>query len=370
MPLKTERIAIFAASLRIGGVQKFVVNLSAEFARRGYPVDVVLARAQGPLLEQLHPEVRVINLNSPRILISLLPLVRYLRRENPSALLTLQTHCNVIGVIAAKLAFRPLRLILSEHNALATRISSTLSKEAILLRLIAFFYRKSQGIVAVSSDLAGELSGLLGQERGRIQVIYNPVVTEELVTMAEEPLDHPWFVTGQPPVISNVGRLVPQKDQATLLRAFARLRQHREARLLIIGDGPERKHLEDLAVQLGISSDFSLPGFDTNPYRFMRRCQVFVLSSAWEGFGNVLVEAMACGTPVVATDCHSGPAEILGQGRYGLLVPVGDDAALASAIEQMLVSPTPAEILRERASLFNAVHCADQYLELLLPNSV
>jgi glycosyltransferase involved in cell wall biosynthesis len=387
-----QRIALFTASLRIGGVERFVVNLSAEFARRGYPVDVVLAKAEGPFLEQIHKDVRVVDLNSRRVLTSLPGLVSYLRRERPSSLLTLQTHCNIVGVIATAIASRSIRLvvgernsvgarlgrniqsgrvglriIVSEHNSSRARISGTRRKEATLLRLTPLFYRRAKGIVAVSSDLADELSDLSHQERGRINVIFNAVVNDELLSMAESPLDHPWFAAGQPPVILNVGRLVPQKDQATLLRAFARLRMRRAARLLVIGDGPERAALETLADQLGITADISMPGYDTNPYRFMRHCRVFALSSAWEGFGNVLVEAMACGAPVVSTDCRSGPAEILDQGKYGLLVTVGDDEALASAMEKTIDSPPPAEFLRERASVFSVSRCADEYLKLLLP---
>jgi glycosyltransferase involved in cell wall biosynthesis len=389
-----QRIAFFTASLRIGGVERFVVNLSAEFARRGYLVDVVLVKAEGPFLEQLHNDVRVVDLNSRRVLTSLPGLVRYLRRESPTSLLTLQTHCNIIGVVATAIASRSIRrvggernavgarlgrnvhsgrvgprVIVSEHNSSRARIAGARRKEATLLRLTPLFYRRAQGIVAVSSDLADELSDLTGQERGRINVIFNAVVTDELRTMAESPPEHPWFAAGQPPVILNVGRLVPQKDQATLLRAFARLRMRRAARLLVIGDGPERAALETLADQLGITADLSMPGFDTNPYRYMRNCQVFVLSSAWEGFGNVLVEAMACGAPVVSTDCRSGPAEILDQGKYGLLVPVGDDEALASAIQNTLDSPLLAEVLQQRASVFSVSRCADEYLKLLLPGS-
>jgi glycosyltransferase involved in cell wall biosynthesis len=388
---KNERIAIYTASLRVGGVERFVINMSAEFARRGYSVDVVLASAEGPLLDQVHRDVRVINLKSRRVFASLPRLIRYLRSENPSALLTLQTHCNIVGILARKMVSGPPRLVVSECNAINARLGSKdraaghnpahlvlsendalttrmyhLTKESLLLRLTPYLYPQAQKIVAMSNGVADELRDLTGLDSEKIITIYNPIVAEELLAMADAPLDHPWFAAGQPPVVLSVGRLVPQKDHATLLRAFARLRDRRPARLLILGDGTERARLQSLTEQLGLGPDVAMPGFDTNPYRFMRRCAVFVLSSAWEGLGNALVEAMACGAPVVSTDCPSGPAEILQSGKFGALVSVGDDEALALAIEQALDHPTAGEYLRSRAANFSVAASADAYLKVLL----
>lgn len=369
MPAGDRRIAIYTASLRTGGVERFAINLSAELVGRGYPVDLVLASAEGPLLKQVHHAVRMVDLGSRRVLMSLPGLVRYLRRESPSALLTLQTHCNIAGIIATTLVSEPPRLIVSEHNTLARRMDSALDKEALLLRLASRLYHKAQAVVAVSNGVAGELRRLTHLTDREIVTIYNPVVGDDLTSSADSPLDHPWFVPGAPPVVLNVGRLVPQKDQATLLRAFAKLRQRRAARLMILGEGQERRDLEKLVERLGIQADVSMPGFDSNPYRYMRRCQVFVLSSAWEGLGNALIEAMACGAPVVSTDCPSGPAEILEHGQYGPLVPPGDDAALAIAIEQVLENPLPREALNRRAAEFSTARSADAYLRILLPDT-
>jgi glycosyltransferase involved in cell wall biosynthesis len=366
------KIAIYTASLRAGGVERFTVNLSAELVRRGYPVDLVLASAEGPLLAQAPPGARIINLKARRVSTSLPGLVGYLRAEHPAALLTLQTHCNLIAILATRLMSRPPRLIVSERNALHPRLarpSLRFNREALLLRLTPYLYPGAHAIVAVSEAVAEELRQLTGLDRSRIAVVYNAVVSDEQISMAGMPVDHPWFAPGQPPVILNVGRLVPQKDQATLLRAFAQLRQRRSVRLLILGEGPERGALLSLASQLGIEPAFSLPGFESNPYRFMRRCGAFVLSSAWEGLSNALVEAMACGASVVSTDGQSGSSEVLENGRYGRLVPVGDEAALAHAIEETLDSPTPPEMLRERAAAFGVARSADSYLKILLPGA-
>ncbi|NLO89188.1 MAG: glycosyltransferase, partial [Clostridia bacterium] len=188
-------------------------------------------------------------------------------------------------------------------------------------------------VVAVSQGVADDLVKTTGLMRELIKVIYNPIVTPELLEKAKESIGHPWFKPGQPPVILSAGRLTAAKDFPTLIHAFARVRAERLARLMILGEGEERPNLESLVRELGLESDVSMPEFVENPYAYMARAAVFVLSSAWEGFGNVLVEAMAVGTPVVSTDCPSGPAEILEGGKWGKLVPVGDVEKLAKALK-------------------------------------
>jgi len=380
----------------VGGAQRFVVNLSRELVRRGYPVDIVLASAQGPLLEVAPPQARIVDLKSRHVIASLPGLVRYLRAERPAALLTVQTHCNIAGILAQRIAPGFLRLgqggrheiserihpraihsletstrvVVTEHNSLTSRMVRRLSKEAFLLRLTRLLYPYAQGIVVVSRRVSEELTEITGLGTDRITTIHNPIVSEELFALANAPLEHPWFAPGQLPVVLSVGRLVPQKDQTTLLRAFGRLRARRPARLVILGEGPERQRLQSLAEALGVEGDVDLPGFDTNPYSFMRGCAAFVLSSAWEGLPTVLVEAMACGASVVSTDCPSGPAEILDDGEFGSLVPVGDDEALAAAIEASLDHPTPRETLLGRAADFSVAKSADAYLKILLPESL
>jgi glycosyltransferase involved in cell wall biosynthesis len=260
--------------------------------------------------------------------------------------------------------------VISEHHSLAERTRNRIHKETLLVNSARWLYPRADAIVAVSRGLAAELSGELHLDPAAVRTIYSPIVDEDLVKRAELPVDHPWFNAGEPPVILATGRLVPEKDHATLLRAFALLRARRRTRLMILGDGEQRGQLEGLAAQLGVRVDVGLPGFEINPYRFMSRAAVFVLSSTSEGFGNVLVEAMACGAPVVSTDCHSGPAEILDSGRYGQLVPVGDPAAMAAAIEATLDDPLPTSLLRSRASDFRAAKSADSYLALLCPGSL
>jgi glycosyltransferase involved in cell wall biosynthesis len=203
-----------------------------------------------------------------------------------------------------------------------------------------YFYPWADAIVAVSKGVADDLARVARLPRDRIKVIYNPVVTEALFRKAEEPLEHPWFLSGCPPVILGVGRLTAAKDFPTLIRAFARVRESQLARLLILGEGEKRDSLEKLVRELRLERDVSMPGFMDNPYAYMRKSSIFVLSSCWEGLPNVLIEAMACGCQVISTNCPSGPEEILRGGHYGKLVPVGDAEALAKAILANFDKPT------------------------------
>jgi glycosyltransferase involved in cell wall biosynthesis len=235
--------------------------------------------------------------------------------------------------------------------------------------LVKWFYPKADKIVTVSYELEESLKNFLSIPKEKIKTIYNPVVTPELFEQAKQPVSCSWFEQNQLPVILAVGRLSPEKDYPTLFRAFSLVRQIRPAKLLILGEGEERANLERLAIELGIQNDVSMPGFVDNPFAFMAKASVFVLSSAWEALPTVLVEALACGCPVVATDCRSGPREILDNGRYGRLVPVGDHEALAKAILETLDNPDfPADrqTRLQRAMEFSVDAAVDKYLKVLL----
>jgi glycosyltransferase involved in cell wall biosynthesis len=205
----------------------------------------------------------------------------------------------------------------------------------------------------------------MGLPSGKIEAIYNPIVTPELNEKIQECVDHPWFLPSQPPVILAVGRLEKQKDFPTLIHAFARIRKQYPVRLMILGEGNEHSSLESLVQKLGVAEDVIFPGFVANPYAYMAQARVLVLSSAWEGFGNVLVEAMAAGTPVVSTDCKSGPSEILANGQYGKLVAVGDSKGMAEAIVKTIEEASDSRILKERAIEFSLDKALTQYQQLL-----
>ena len=364
--MRTQRLAIFLPSLNGGGAERVMVTLANAFAERGYVVDLVLASAEGPYLDDVSRAVRVIDLHADRVIKAMLPLARYLRRERPQALLSALNHANVVAVLAHWLARVPCRLVASEHTTISVESARVrgLAAKAVYA-LVPWAYRRADAIVAVSRESATDLERFARLPAGSVQAIYNPFDLDRIRRLAAEPLDHPWFAPGQLPVVLAIGRLTEPKDFPTLIRAFAALRARRSARLLILGEGELRGELEALVQSCGLTpDDVQMPGFVVNPFAYLSRCAVFVLSSRWEGFGNVLVEAMACGAPVVSTDCPSGPREILEDGRWGRLVPVGDVEALAQAIIETLKSQEHYNAI-DRVSLFDIDNALRNYIQVI-----
>jgi glycosyltransferase involved in cell wall biosynthesis len=358
-------IAFFLPSLCGGGAERVVVNLAQGISERGIRVDLVVAAAEGPLLDQVPRAVRLVDLRAPRVLRSLVPLAGYLRRERPRVLVSSMSHANLIAIWAAKLAGGVAPLIVTEHNTLS---QETQRQSALVGRvwplLLRTFYPWATTVVAVSRGAADDLARTAGLRRDRIEVVYNPVITPAMLALARQAPDHPWLAEGQPPVILGVGRLTGQKDFSTLVRAFAEVRRRRPARLVILGEGPDRPAIEALARELGVADDMALPGFQDNALAYMAGSAVFVLSSAWEGLPTVLIEALAAGTRVVSTDCPSGPREILQDGRLGALVPVGDAAALAAATLEALERPAGA-IPTDALLPFTREASVDHYLRVI-----
>ena len=354
-------IAFFLPSLRGGGAQRVIVNLVQGVVQRGEPVDLVLAVADGVFLDQLPTQARVVDLRAGRLVGSLVPLIRYLRRERPRVLISSMSHANIVALWAAKLAGRGTPVMVTVHNTMS---ESSGSGGGLELRLLRRFYPWATWIVAVSRGAADDLARTTGLPRSRVEVVYNPVITPAILAQSRTLPEHPWFESGGPPVILGVGRLTRQKDFLTLVRAFAELRRRRRARLIILGEGEDRPALEGLVAELGLRDSVSLPGFRDNAAAYMARSALFVLSSAWEGLPTVLIEALAAGTRVVSTDCPSGPREILQGGRLGALVPVGDAPALACAMERALSQtdpPPPPEAL----TAFTLDAAVDHYLRLI-----
>ncbi len=367
-----------------------MLNLAEAFAARGHRVDLVLCRPHGHFLADVPDTVRLIPLRSASRWRRLLranwseirrtpsliwPLIRfdkasylpgladYLRSHRPDALLAAATYPNLMAVWGRRVAGVNTRVILTEHNHLSSKVAR--ASKRWKLPLVRHVYPHGDWIVATSNGVADDLSMTADIPRERISTIYNPVVNPRLLEKSRAPVDHPWFRGDGPPVVLSVGKLIERKDFATLLRAFRRVRAQRDARLVILGEGKQRDRLTRLAVELGIRDFVDLPGFSLNPFAYMARSAVFVLSSRWEGLGLVLIEALACGCPVVSTDCPSGPAEILDHGKYGALAPVGRDSELADAILSTLEKPPPRERGEERATMFDVEVASHRYLELL-----
>ena len=359
------RVALFVPSLIGGGAERMMVNLADGFASRGLSVDLVLVKASGPYLAEVPSSVRVVALGSSRVSTSLPALVRYLRRERPAALLSTLNHANVTAVLAGVLAGVKTRIVVRQANTLSQ--SSGAAKKLVsraMPLLVRRLYTWADEIVAVSEGVAQDLTRIASLPAARIRVIPNPVVMPNLDALAREPVDHGWFASGAPPIVLGVGRLTKQKDFATLCRAIAMVRQRRPVRLVILGEGEDRAALDGLVTELGIADSVALPGFVTNPFAYMSKASVFVLSSAWEGLPGALIQAMACGTPVIATDCESGPREILQGGLFGRIVPVGNPQAMADAIDAVL-----AEARRPESEAawrpYTQAAAVDQYLDVL-----
>jgi glycosyltransferase involved in cell wall biosynthesis len=360
------KLAIFLPSLSGGGAERAMLNLAHGLAEYGCAVDLVLVQARGPYLSEVQDSVRIMDLKASRVLTSLPALARYLRREQPAALVSSLDFASVVALWARRLAGIPTQVLINEQNTISISAhNSVRRRERMVPRLAKRFYPWADHVTGNSQGVADDLSQVTGLPRERIRVLYNPVVTPELREKAQASLNHSWFEAGQPPVVLAVGRLTQQKDFPTLIRAFAQVHRVRPTRLLILGEGPDRPALEALANQLGLDGDVAMPGFVENPYAYMRRASLYVLPSRWEGLPTVLIEALYCGPPVIATDCPSGPREILAGGQHGLLVPVGDVTALTKAIESGLAGqiPLPTDESWHPYSLEVVV---DQYISLLL----
>lgn len=357
-------LAIFLTDLAGGGAERVMINLAEGFAARGYAVDLVLAKRQGPYLADLSSRLNLVDLAAPRLIRSLPGLVRYLRRTRPRAMLSALNDANLIAILAGGLACVPTRILITEHSHVTEGTKHEISlKRRLTPWLVRLFYNHADRVIAVSHGVEADLHGL-GVAPERTRTIYNPIVTPALRRQLCETPDHPWLADTGVPVILGIGRLCVQKDFALLIRAFAQVRRQREARLIILGEGEERPRLEQLVTALDLGSAVCLPGFVTSPAAFLRRAALLVVSSRVEGFGNVLVEALAAGTPVVSTNCVCGPAEILPDRRYGRLVPVDDIQAMAQAILDALKGP-PADqdLLRQRAADFALDRILDQYVK-------
>jgi len=374
-----RHIGLFLSGLAGGGAQRRMSTLARGFAALGHRVDLVVVDAQGPFRSALTPDVHLVELGSrlahlpgiaPRrglwVPTAAPRLARYLRSERPCALLATSNPANLAAVWARRRAHVPTALVLSVNLDPSAATGSRQRAWRWLLRaLVRRAYPRADRLVALSQGVADSLETLAKVPHRRIAVVHNPIDVDAIREQARAPLSHRWLRPGQPPLVLAVGKLKRQKDFPTLLRAFARVRAQRPAHLVILGEGEERHHLEALARRLGIAAEMELPGFTQNPFAWMSRASLLVSSSAWEGFSNVLAEALACACPVVATDCPSGPAEILEGGRLAPLVPVGDDEAMANAILQVLAHPPDRNLLRRRAQDFSVDQAVRGYLTVI-----
>ncbi|WP_253475324.1 glycosyltransferase [Natronocella acetinitrilica] len=359
-------IAIFGMFRPWGGTYRRLMNQIHVWTQQGWRIELVTFR-DGEMFypDEMPDSVRCVHLGTRGKFTTTLALWRYLRREQPRVILSVN---HISNVILAQTGFLPdtgVKRFLSVPNTFgeSEKLAEEPRRREQKFKEIRRLYPRSDGVIAVSDGVRDDLLNTVGLKGVTVERIYSGSVAQVTLNRAKEPVDHPWLTDKTCPVILSAGRLVPQKDYATLIRAFAKLRQRREARLIIVGKGRDQEQLEALAGELGVAEHMDLPGFVSNPYAWMARADVFALSSRWEGLVNAVMEALGIGTPIVSTDCPSGPREILAGGRYGILVPMRDPDALADGIDQTLRGEVPQFDHKEAVKPFRAETAAQAYLD-------
>ncbi len=372
-------LALVLSGLAGGGAQRRMLTLGGAFVGRGHRVSLLPVRGEGPFRGQVPLGVELVALGGPgsywslgglgralSALAAIPALIHRLRALRPDAVLSTSEPVNIATLAARAIGRLPLPVVIAvnmDHSVALARHPAGVRR--LLEGVLRWAYRSADAVIAISAGTSQFVRILAGLPAERVTTLRNPVDTEAIAHLAATPAPHPWLAERGVPVVLAVGKLKPQKDYPTLLRAFALACSRRPLRLLVLGEGDLRPELERLVRQLGLDADVAFEGFVANPFAYMARASVLVLASAWEGLSNVLLEALACGCPVVSTDCPSGPREILEGGRYGTLVPVGDPAALAEALLAALHRSADPERLRARARGFSVTAAADGYLGLV-----
>jgi glycosyltransferase involved in cell wall biosynthesis len=355
------RLAFLLPDMRGGGAERVAVTLIQEIVQRGHEVDIVLMKAEGQLLDLLPPGVRIVDLGANKIRHALRPLIRYLLERRPLVLQASLWPLTVIAILAGRLSGSGTRVIVSDHAILSAQYGGSWRTMAELKATIRLLYPLADARICVSEGAAMDLSRLSGLARDRFAVIHNPISEPPSPSASSPEVEQLWPSINRR--ILTVGALKEVKNHALLLRAFAILAREHKASVMILGEGQERVTLERLAQDLGVADRVVFPGFAVDPWPFYASADLFVLSSDHEGFGNVLVEAMLAGLPVVSADCPTGPREILDGGRFGRLVPVGNAEALAGAMAAALDETHDPERGREQARRISGAS-VEHYLRL------
>lgn len=357
-----KHIALVLPDLRPGGAERLTIDLARSFRDRGAKVDLVLLKERGEFLAMVPKGVRIVELDVERLRSAVVPLRRYMAREKPDAVLAAMWPLTSLAVLAATALPQRPRVVVSDHCPLDWQYGSNWKSRLALRASIRLAYPSADAIVAVSRGLASELAASAKLPFNRATTIYNPIPPP----LRSERARVDWGPASGARILS-VGSLKPVKNFPLLLRAFAPLAHAGEAVLAIVGTGPVEAELRTLAAELGLGERLRLPGYSATPGDWYGTADVFALTSDYEGFGNVLVEALHHGLPVVSTDCPYGPSEILERGRWGKLVATGDEAALTAALREAAARAVDRKELRERASFFSVERAADKYWSLLCP---
>ena len=355
-------VAVMLGSFFGRGVCRVRLNLCAGLVARNYRVDLLVINGKGEMRNGVPEGVRVIDLRSSRALAAIPSIRRYINNNDPQAIISAEDHLNVATLIARQLSRRRPPISVSTHVLHNHDASKPIWTKRYWMRFpVRWLYPLATSRIAVSTGMADVMAEVTGLRRDSIDTVFNAIVTPDVAIKAAADVPHPWLEDPNVPVVLGVGRLTDVKDFPTLIRAIARLRQIRPVRLMLLGDGHRKPELNALVRNLKIEDAVFFTGFVDNPYAYLGRAKLFVLSSLREGLPGVLIQAMACGCPVVSTDCPHGPREILDGSRFGPLVPVGDVEALSRAMGEVLDHPLNPQILKDRAALFEVNHIIDEY---------
>lgn len=368
-PSSTEstqrRLAVFLATSGHSGVDRIMGNLLPAIAERGIRVDLLHVKNHGPYIES-RGNLRIIELGTAHALSSLLPLVRYLKSERPDVLLSDKDRINRVSIAASKLSRVELKLFVRIGTTVSSNLESRKWYDRTTQKIsMKYLYPMADGVLTPSKGAAEDFATYIGFDRAMLNAIPSPVVTPDLIEKSKIPITHPWFLDPKIPVIVGMGELCSRKDFVTLIRAFGIIRQSIEAKLFIMGKGRQHEKLEGMAADMGLKGEIEFPGFIENPCSYLSKADLYVHSSRWEGSPVALMEAAALGIPLVSTDCPSGPREILDDGRYGKLVPVGDHRAMSMAILETLKNPPDPEFIRKAAEPYLLKSSTSRYIDVL-----
>ena len=340
-----SKISFLVPDLSAAGTQRVQVMLAGGMANNGFSVDLVNCATAGPLSEAIPDGVGSVQFDQTVLPLALPKLVSYLKKEKPVVLYSAINGANLLALLAIRLARTNTKLVMTVHTHFGEKWKHQFHLTAPLRRLVLkWMYGRATKVVVVSDDIRDHLLEDLDIVPEKVATVMNPIDRDRIIRMAQAPVSHPWFEDDSLPVTIAVGRLDTNKGFSTLIKAFKIVSAKIPARLIIVGEGPDRPKLERLITDLKMQDEIELIGFDANPYRWMCRSKLFSLSSLTEGFGLVIMEALALELPVVVTDCGSGPRRIAELFNRVKLVPTGNPKALSEAIEQILLSDqTPVE---------------------------
>lgn len=345
-----------------GGIEGKLITLFQAFLKSGVNCELICVRGGETFYpERMPSEISIVNLPTEGKLDGTLALAKYLRQTRPSAILTVKDHSAQIAILARMISYNKIPIFVKVTNTM-----SIVAKKKLKRMMIRRLYPYADQIIANSEGVANDLLLNFNIPQTKVSVIYNPTLTNDIEQRSSRFINHQWFNSSDSiPIILGVGRFTYQKDFFTLLEAFSIIRSEQLCRLVILGDGPLRQPLQDKIKELDLSASVDLPGFVPDALPYMARSSVFVLSSRYEGLSNVLIEALAAGTPVVSTNCPSGSSEILEEGRLGPLVPVGDARAMAEAISSVLSNPPDPQLVQKSLQRFRSDIVAQQYLKVM-----